>query len=129
MKENKRVKENRKCKAILNEHKGSTMVETLVAFLVVVTMALMFSKVITVSANLLVSTQKIIDRNEEFNAYYYKISSDKNKPDTERKIALVLDQELTESSSNASPIEIQLMETKFKYCSFAEETMYFFDNK
>ena len=54
-----------------NRKSGTTMIETLVAFLVVVLMIAMFSKVVSVSVHMLNSTRKVMADTEEFNKNYY----------------------------------------------------------
>ena len=60
-----------KLKNKVNWIEGSTMIETLVGFLVVVMMMLMFSKVVSVSVHMLNSTQTVIDKSELFNEKVY----------------------------------------------------------
>lgn len=63
------------CRKIQENKDGSTMIETLVAFLVVVLVILMFSKVVSVSSQVLNRTRQIMKENEAFNAEYYKLDS------------------------------------------------------
>lgn len=51
------------------------MVEVMVAFIVVMIMLLMFTRIVTVSAGMLRRSRETISRTEAFNAGYYKLES------------------------------------------------------
>lgn len=51
---------------------GSTMIETLVAVVVVMLVMGMFSRVVSVSSRLLHSAQKTIEKDERFDAFSYR---------------------------------------------------------
>lgn len=98
---------------ILKGKRASTMIETLVAFLVIVIMALMFSKVITVASNLLISTKKNIDGYERYNMEYYKVGS---KDALKGSLSISVDMIRTDSLNKATEVELPLSEnTIVKY--------------
>lgn len=65
----------RKALALALDRKGTTMVEVLVAFIVVMIMLLLFTRIVTVSAGMLRRSQETINRSETFNANYYKLEN------------------------------------------------------
>ena len=54
---------------------GTTMVEVLVAFIVVMIMLLSFTKIVMVASNMLIRSQDAINRQERFNAAYYRLDN------------------------------------------------------
>ena len=91
---------------IRNKKSGSTMIETLVAFLVVVLMIGMFSKVVTASVHMLNSTRDVIEKTEKFNENYYK---NLNNMKTESMTPyLTIDEEMTNVLNGAEKVKIQL---------------------
>ena len=54
---------------------GTTMVEVLVAFIVVMIMLLSFTKIVMVASNMLMRSQDAINRAERFNAAYYNLEN------------------------------------------------------
>lgn len=98
---------------ILKGKRASTMIETLVAFLVIVIMALMFSKVITVASNLLISTKKNIDGYEQYNKEYYKVD---RKRGLNGGLSIRVDMTRTNPLNKATEVELPLSEnTIVKY--------------
>lgn len=67
-----------------NSTSGSTMVEVLIAFLVVMVMIVMFSRVVLTSSKMLVTSQKMIEKNESFNAGYYKTANQAGRAEAGR---------------------------------------------
>lgn len=61
-------------KKIFREKKGTSMVEVLVAFIIVLLMTTMFGKVVTASVRILQQSRTAIERDEEFEAKYYQTS-------------------------------------------------------
>ena len=60
----------------LQSKDGTSMVEVLTAFLVIVLMITMFGKVVTLSMGILQRSQKVMENMETFNSEYYQ---EKNK--------------------------------------------------
>ena len=60
----------------LQSKDGTSMVEVLTAFLVIVLMITMFGKVVTLSMGILKRSQKVMENMETFNSEYYQ---EKNK--------------------------------------------------
>lgn len=83
---------------------GTTMVEVLVAFLVVMIMVGMFSKVVTVSTHLLNQARDTITKTEEFDKNYYKKSIVKTTVKTDLKITL----DESRMKTNVKPVELEL---------------------
>lgn len=65
----KKIKKHTK---VNRKSSGSTMVEVLVAFMVVMVMIVLFTKVLVISGNMLNRSHKIIEKTETFNARYYQ---------------------------------------------------------
>ncbi|MCH1983059.1 hypothetical protein MCG98_10830 [Ruminococcus sp. OA3] len=61
---------------------GSTMVEVLVAFMVVMLMIVLFTKILVISGNMLKRSHETIEKTETFNARYYQTE----KQDERKKI-------------------------------------------
>lgn len=85
---------------------GTTMVEVLVAFLVVMIMMAMFSKVVTASVDLLKKSRENIERTEAFNEQYYKTGT-QEKQNAVGSIALEVDPK-TSGYNRADPISLPL---------------------
>lgn len=114
---------------ILKGKRASTMIETLVAFLVIVIMALMFSKVITVASNLLISTKKNIDGYEQYNKEYYKVD---RKRGLNGGLSIRVDMTRTNPLNKATEVELPLSEnTIVKYYKMDDSglTMFSFGAK
>ena len=86
---------------------GTTMVEVLVAFLVVMIMMAMFSKVVTASVSLLNKSRENIERTEVFNEEYYKAASQSAQV-TAGTVALVVDMDKTSNYNRADQISLKL---------------------
>ncbi len=86
---------------------GTTMVEVLVAFLVVMIMMAMFSKVVTASVSLLNKSRENIERTEAFNEEYYKAASQSAQV-TAGTVALVVDMDKTSNYNRAGQISLKL---------------------
>lgn len=83
------------------------MVEVLVAFLVVMIMMAMFSKVVTASVSLLNKSRENIERTEVFNEEYYKAASQSAQV-TAGTVALVVDMDKTSNYNRADQISLKL---------------------
>ncbi len=91
---------------------GSTMVEVLVAFLIVMIMVVMFSKVIAVSADMLKRSQQMTARYETFNENYYKIENRKRRSEIGGlTLRLSVDTEKTASGNKAKGVSLELPKT------------------
>lgn len=113
---------------------GSTMVEILVAFMVVLLLIVLFTKVITVSGSILMKSRGKIEETQTFNENYYKVSS-QNARDKDRyqslEFNLEIDTEKTDDKNKADmvslPLEFALLqvyedtETGLKMYSFTTE--------
>lgn len=66
-------------KRVCSSRNGSTMIETLVAFAVIMSMIAMFTKTVMVASRILVSTQNTITNMETFSENYYKKRSRDDK--------------------------------------------------
>lgn len=97
----------RKIKLIKKSRKGTTMVEVLVAFLVVMLMMGMFSKVVTASAGLLKRAGENIKKTEDFGREYLTINAQASRV-SEGKIQLKLDSEATAIQNRAVDISLGL---------------------
>ena len=75
---------------------GTTMIEVLVAFLVVMMMMAMFSKVVSVSVDFYRRSMDTIERTERFNEKYYKTAERANRTDAGGTLSLVIDTEKTD---------------------------------
>ena len=92
-----------------NSTSGSTMVEVLIAFLVVI---VMFSRVVLTSSKMLVTSQKMIEKNESFNAGYYKTANQAGRQKLEGlSLSLAVDVEKTAAGNKAKEISIGLQST------------------
>ena len=95
-----------------NSTSGSTMVEVLIAFLVVMVMIVMFSRVVLTSSKMLVTSQKMIEKNESFNAGYYKTANQAGRQKLEGlSLSLAVDVEKTAAGNKAKEISIGLQST------------------
>ena len=87
---------------------GTTMVEVLVAFLVVMIMVGMFSKVVTVSTHLLGQAKDTITKTEEFDRIYYKKTTVKTTVKTELKIVP------DDSRTNVKDVELEIKNGEYQ---------------
>ncbi|MCD2492422.1 hypothetical protein LQE92_07215 [Lacrimispora sp. NSJ-141] len=91
---------------------GSTMVEVLVAFLIVMIMVVMFSKVIAVSADMLKRSQQMTARYETFNENYYKTENRKRRSEIGGlTLRLSVDTEKTAAGNKAKGASLELPKT------------------
>lgn len=68
-------REKKKITDLLRDREGTTMVEVLVAILIVMIVMAMFSKVVTASVTLYHKSAAVIENTEHFNEVYYKKDS------------------------------------------------------
>lgn len=114
----------RKKGKILTGKKGTTMAEVLVAFLVVMLMMALFSRVVVASLDLMKKAQTQISKTEKFNEkYYMTVEREKRLPVDDGNITLVLDVEKT-SPSNLLPsaLSIPLSKSRVLLYSDSEDT-------
>lgn len=99
-----------------NRKSGTTMIETLVAFLVVVLIIGMFSKVVSVSVHMLNSSRKVLANTEKFNEHYYKYENLKNMKTSSMDLYLEIDKEQATVLNGASYVKLNLSrESGMKY--------------
>lgn len=99
-----------------NRKSGTTMIETLVAFLVVVLITAMFSKVVSVSVHMLNSSRKVLANTEKFNEQYYKYENLNNMKTSSMDLYLEIDKEQATVLNGASYVELNLSrESGLKY--------------
>lgn len=99
-----------------NRKSGTTMIETLVAFLVVVLMIAMFSKVVSVSVHMLNSSRKVIEKTEAFNRNYYTCENLNNMKTSSMDLYLEVNTEQTNVLNGASEVKLKLSkESVFNY--------------
>lgn len=99
-----------------NRKSGTTMIETLVAFLVVVLITVMFSKVVSVSVHMLNSSRKVLANTEKFNEQYYKYENLNNMKTSSMDLYLEIDKEQATVLNGASYVELNLSrESGLKY--------------
>lgn len=110
-----------KTKFIFSKDKsGTTMVEVLVAFLVVVLMMGMFSKIVTVSGNLLTRSRQTIQKTEDFDQNYYK-TAERAKRGAVSNSALSLSiSDKTSTKNTADEVSIDLTRGQLTLYSDAE---------
>lgn len=99
----------RKCRILSNA--GDTMVEVLVAFLLVMIMVVSFSKTVTVCVNLFGKSRQIIEATERFNAAYYSTYGQASRQSTNSGVLnLYLDKVKTAPENTLSDVSIALPE-------------------
>lgn len=104
-------------------HDGSTMIETLVGFLVVVLVIGMFTQVVTVSTKVLNSTRRVMKENQEFNAEYYKTENIEKRQEVASEIRLCV----TDKDGNKTGDEVSLgTSTGLQVYTDGKRTMYSF---
>lgn len=102
---------------------GSTMIETLVGFLVVVLVIGMFTQVVTVSTKVFNSTRRVMKENQEFNAQYYKTENIEKRQQTASEISLCV----TDKDGNKTGDEVLLgTSTGLQVYTDGKRTMYSF---
>lgn len=84
------------------------MIETLVAFLVVVLMIAMFSKVVSVSVHMLNSSRKVMDNTETFNENYYTYANLNSMKTSSMDLYLETNMEKTNVLNGASEVKLEL---------------------
>lgn len=62
----------KKIRRLLHAKEGTSMVEVMAAFLIIVLMVAMFGRVVTLSMGILQKSQKVTDQMETFNSGYYQ---------------------------------------------------------
>lgn len=99
----------RSIKEIVQSEKGTSMVEVLAAFLIIVLMIAMFGRVVTLSMGILQISQKVMENMETFNSEYYR---EENK---EKQTAISGNLSLKEDWGNRSDgTSIPLLKGKLK---------------
>lgn len=93
--------------------RGTSMIEVLVAFVLVLLMTAAFSKVVAVSVRMLSNSLKIIKETESFNEQYYTNQAYSDRKDVEGKLKLVLNKTETDSKNynfpeNSTKIEAEI---------------------
>ena len=104
---------------------GTTMVEVLVAFLVVMLMMAMFSKVVTTSVDLLKRSRENITKTESFNEEFYKSGVRSATSETEA-VVLSIDNSKTSVYNKAMDVSLMLGGGLKTYTSNGV-TRYYFD--
>ena len=74
---------------------GTSMVEVMIAFLIVMLLMAMFTKVVTTSISLLNRSKSTIEKTEAFDEKYYQTEERKKRKVVSEDISLVLDKENT----------------------------------
>lgn len=87
---------------------GTTMVEVLVAFLVVMIMMGMFAKCVQVSSNMLTKTKAAFDRVEAFDEEYYKTSARDERKSVSGEISISVDTQKTDSVNHVKDAKLKL---------------------
>lgn len=121
-------------KNLLNVQKsksGTTMVEVLVAFMVVMIMVVMFGKAVNISASLLVRSNQTIQRTQSFDEEYYKLSPNGATSTLTNKIQLSVDMNKTNRANQAASTRFELKEVSlFSYKDVnTGMTRYSFDSR
>ncbi|MDD7209236.1 MAG: hypothetical protein PUH29_04165 [Lachnospiraceae bacterium] len=68
-----------KTRKVLSSRRGTSMVEVLAAFLIIVMMTAMFGRVVTLSMGMLQKSREKIAEEETFNSEYYKKENEKEQ--------------------------------------------------
>ena len=85
------MKERKRTGKIVKSRAGTSMVEVLVAFLVVMLMMALFSRAVTASIDLLQRSRGIIQRTESFNQQYYTKEARKDRQNVSAQLYLQAD--------------------------------------
>lgn len=93
----------------LRSKDGTSMVEVLAAFLVIVLMITMFGKVVTLSMGILQRSQKVMENMETFNSEYYQEKNKENKTLISGRLSL---KEAWKNSSEGTAIPLPQGELK-----------------
>lgn len=78
---------------------GTSMVEVMIAFLIVMLLMAMFTKVVTTSISLLNRSKSTIEKTEAFDEKYYQTEERKKRKVVSEDISLVLDKEKTSTNN------------------------------
>lgn len=100
----------------LSANTGTSMIEVLVAFLVVMLMMAMFSKVVMVSVDLLERSRKTMARAEQFNETYYQTETIKKRETMGAGVILAVDSEKTDAKNKALAADLPLAKVQLKKC-------------
>lgn len=104
---------------------GSSMVEVLVAFLVVMLMMALFARAVTASVQLLSRSKATVEKTESFNEKYYMTAERAKREDVSTSLALVLDKDKTSSNNTGSgTITLALPKGKLQKYTDNEMTRY-----
>lgn len=87
---------------------GTSMVEVLVAFLVVMLMMAMFTKVVSVSVGFLQRSRKTIEASESFDEKYYRTDERQNRKKIAEELVLSVDTKKTSSNNNPKAASLGL---------------------
>lgn len=99
----------KKIRQLLRAKKGTSMVEVMVAFLIIVLMVALFGKVVTLSMDIFQKSRSMTEKMEFFNAEYYK------KDQQGEKTRISGELSLTEQKENQSEgVSIPLPQGKLK---------------
>ena len=83
----------------LEQRQGTTMIEVLVAVVVVLLITVMFSRVVTVSVRMFRSSVNMMDETEEFNREYYKTANYGSRPQSADHLVLTVDMAKTQDAT------------------------------
>ncbi|MDD3403022.1 MAG: hypothetical protein PHQ72_06665 [Hespellia sp.] len=103
----------------IKEKDGTTMIEVLVAFVVVVLMMATFSKIVTVSVNLLSKSRQTIEKTEAFDKNYYKTAERANRKTVSKSLSLSVSDK-TSAKNHADKVTIALAYGALKLYSDSE---------
>lgn len=92
----------------LKKKDGTSMIEVLVAFMIVMIMLSMFTKIVSVSANVLNRSRSTIARTENFNEMYYRTDKRSDRKIIADSFSLGLDTINTKSQNKAEDVRIEL---------------------
>ena len=114
----------KKITRVLRQKSGVSMVEVLIAFLVVVMMMGAFSLIVSTAINLTNRRNAMIDADQTFQVDYYKSPDKRTEGTTEEittTISLVLNQKKTDAKNNASNLPNGLELPKAKLQKYTHE--------
>lgn len=112
-----------KIKKVIGEKAGTSMVELLVAFIIVMLMTTMFSQIISASVRMLQQSRTIIERNEAFEEKYYQTSErtqDKREPICE-SFQFSVDTEKTDRRNQAKEATLTLKQGELRKYVYTQE--------
>ena len=93
---------------------GTTMVEVLIAFLIVMIMMVLFAKVMVVAIDILDRSKSTIKRTEAFNETYYKTEAQADRQEVPGTLVLSVDLEETDGNNRAKDTSMVLERGKLK---------------